>query len=126
MLPENIDKVRQVIDNDPWFTYDDIIAEASLSHGTINRIINDHLRLKKVTSRWVPHNLTEENRKERVRICKENLAKFNEGKWRWCDVITGDESWFYHRNIGSKQSNAIWVAKGETSRIIENRERFEP
>ena len=50
---ENISKVRQVIDNDPWSTYDDIIAEISLSHGTINRIINDHLRLKKVTSRWV-------------------------------------------------------------------------
>jgi len=122
----NIDKVRQVIDNDPWSTYDDIIAETSLSRGTINRIIHDHLRLKKVTSRWVPHFLTEENRKERVRICKENLAKFNEGKWRWCDVITGDESWFYHRNIGSKQSNASWVAEGQPPRTIEKRGRFEP
>ena len=49
-----------------------------------------------------PHTLIEENRKERARICKENLEKFNEGKWRWCDVITGDESWFYHRHIGKQ------------------------
>jgi len=122
----NIDKVQQVIDDDPWSTYDDIEAKTSLSRGTINRIITECLKLKKVTSRWVPHTLTEQNRQERVRVCQENLAKFNEGKWRWCDVITGDESWFYHRQIGSKQSNASWCAEGEPPRTIEKRGRFEP
>ena len=43
------------------------------------------------------HDLTDKNRKDRVDACRENLAKFKEGKWRLCDVITGDESWFYLR-----------------------------
>jgi hypothetical protein len=44
-------------------------------------------------------------RAERVRICKHNLAKFHQGTWRLCDIITGDESWFRHKQIGRKISN---------------------
>ena len=93
----NIELVRQVINNDPHSTYDDIIAETSLSHGTIERIIHDCLKMKKVTSRWVPHQLTDEQKQQRVKLCRENLAKFQNGSWRLCDIITGDETWIYHR-----------------------------
>ncbi|CAF4422873.1 unnamed protein product, partial [Didymodactylos carnosus] len=116
--PANIDKVKAVIEEDPYCTYDEIEAETSLSRGTVNRIIHDALQLKKVTSRWVPHELTEKNRQDRVRICRENLAKFKDGRWRLCDVVTGDESWFYLRQIGRKQSNASWVAEGEPPRTV--------
>jgi hypothetical protein len=27
---------------------------------------------------------------------------FREGKWGLCDVVTGDESWFFYRQIGRK------------------------
>ena len=61
---ENIELVRQVISNDPHSTCDEIIAETSLSlslsHGTIERIIHDCLKTKKVTSRWARHQLTDE------------------------------------------------------------------
>ena len=52
---ENIQRVRQVISSDLYSTYDEIIAETSRSHGTIERIIYDWLKMKKVTSRWVSH-----------------------------------------------------------------------
>ena len=49
-----------------------------LSHGTIGRIIYDWLKLKKVTFRWVPDQLTHE---QRVKLCRENLTKFQNGSW---------------------------------------------
>ena len=52
LTDENIELVREVINNDPHLTYDDIIAETFLSHGTIERIIHDCLKMKKITSRW--------------------------------------------------------------------------
>lgn len=55
----NIDKVRYVIEEDPYCTYDKIEAETSLSRGTIERIIHDVLQMRKITSRWVPHQLSE-------------------------------------------------------------------
>ena len=73
---ENIKLVRQVISNGPHSTYDEIIAETSLPHDTIERIIHECLKVKTVTSSWVPHQLTHE---QRVKTCRENLAKFQNG-----------------------------------------------
>jgi hypothetical protein len=57
----------------------------------IHTILHEHLSLRKITSRWVPYDLTDDQKRKRVLFCQQNLAKFNEGKWRICDIITGDE-----------------------------------
>ena len=51
----NIERVRAVIENNSWFTYNEIQAETTLSRGTIEAIIHEHLKLKKLV-------LTEQNR----------------------------------------------------------------
>ncbi|CAF4414632.1 unnamed protein product, partial [Didymodactylos carnosus] len=109
---ENIRQVEDLINDDPYITINELEAESGLSHGTIQRIISDHLQLKKVTARYVPKHLTNFQKAERVRIYQENLLKFEQGVWRLCDVVTGDESWFFHKQISQKSSNAAWVARG--------------
>ncbi|CAF5081591.1 unnamed protein product [Rotaria sp. Silwood1] len=37
------------------------------------------------------------------------------GAWPLCDIVLGDESWFYHRKIKSKQESKAWVAKEESA-----------
>jgi len=100
--------------------------QTGLSYGTIQRIITDHLNLKKITARYIPKDLTDFQRAERVRICKQNLAKFQEGTWRLCDIITGDESWFYHRQLGRKSSNAAWVRRENPPPTVVRRDKFAP
>ena len=96
---ENIERIRLLIDDDPYLTIDELEYETGLSRGTIHRIIVEHLNLRKITTRYVPKDLTDFQRAERVRICKENLTKFQQGTWRLCDIITCDESWFFHKQI---------------------------
>ena len=122
----NIKLVRDLIEDNPFMTYNEIEAQTSLFPQTINSILHDHLHVRKIVSRFVPYDLSPKNKEERVRICKENLAKIREGKVRLCDIITGDESWFYYRQIGHKQSNASWVYEGESPRTLVRRGRFEP
>ncbi|CAF4941683.1 unnamed protein product, partial [Rotaria socialis] len=81
--------------------------------------------MKKVTSRWIPHQLNDEQKQERLRLCRENLAKFRDGSWRLCDIITGDETWIYHRQIHHKLTNKTWIGEGESPRIIARRRKFE-
>ena len=81
---ENIEMLRQVISDDPYSTYDEIIPETSLS--TIERIIHDCLKMKKVTYSWIPDQLTDE---QQVKLCHENLTKFQNGSCRLCDIMTG-------------------------------------
>jgi histone-lysine N-methyltransferase SETMAR len=124
--PENIQEVQRIINEDPRSTYDDIEAEASLSHGTVFTIIHDHLKLKKLSSRWVPKQLTPEQKQQRVKICRENLKRFEEGSLRLSDIITGDETWIYLRQVGRKQSNSCWVAEGESPGTVAKRGKYEP
>lgn len=70
--------------------------------------------------------MTDFQRAERVRICQENLAKFAQGTWRLCDVVTGDGSWFYHKQIGRKSSNAARVGSGDPPPTLVRRSRFAP
>ena len=85
--------------------------------------MHQHLNMRKITSKWVTHELPEHNKKERVCICKENSARLEAGEWRLCDIIiiiiiTGDEYWIYLRPIGRKQQNESWVPRGESSRTV--------
>lgn len=70
--------------------------------------------------------MTDAQKEKRVKFCEENLSKFNSGKWRICDIITGDESYVYYRAIGHKQSNMSWVAEGEAPPTIQKRNQNEP
>ena len=124
--PENIDQIRDLIDDDPYLTVDAIEEQTGLSHGTVQRKISDHLQLRKTTARYVLKHLTNSQKAGRVRICQENLSKFRQGVWKLSDVLTGDESWFYHKQIGRKSSNAAWVARGNPSSTMARRSRFAP
>lgn len=123
---ENIELVQSLIEADPHSTYDDIEAETTLSRGVIEIIIHKHLKMKKVASRWVPHNLTLGQKKERVRVCQENLEKFRNGSWRLYDVITGDETWIYFRQTGRKASNACWINDGQSPKTVVRQGQHEP
>ena len=68
--------------------------------------------MKKVTSRWEPHQLTDE---QRVKLCRENLSKFQNDSCRLCDIIRGDETWIYHREIHCKSKNANWLDEGQST-----------
>jgi [histone H3]-lysine36 N-dimethyltransferase SETMAR len=123
---ENIEEVQRLIEEDPHCTYDEIEAATELSRGIIYTIIHDHLKLQKVISRWVPHQLTLEQKQERVRICQENLTKFRNNSWKLCNIITGDETWIYYRQVGKKASNAYWIGEGQTPQTVVRRDRYEP
>jgi histone-lysine N-methyltransferase SETMAR len=125
LTKSNIDLVRRLIEANPHISYDQIEAATSINRFSINQIVHDHLKMRKLTSRWIPHELTNQNRQLRVEICRENLAKISEAKLRLSDIITGDESWFYWRQIGKKQSNMCWVGEGQNPKTVVKRGRFE-
>jgi histone-lysine N-methyltransferase SETMAR len=122
---ENIDAVQELVRDDPHISIDYIADALQISHGSVFSIMKQHLKLRKVSSRWVPHELTPAQRRLRVEICVENLQKLESGAWRLGDIVTGDESWFYHRKIESKQACKAWVAEEEPPPTLVKRHRFE-
>ena len=67
-------------------TIEELQVQTDLIHETIQRIISDHLNLRKTTAPYVPKQLTDSQRAEQARICKENSAKFESDAQRLCGV----------------------------------------
>lgn len=121
----NIDRVRDVLDSNPYATYDEIVEETSICRGIVFKIIHEALKLRKIASRYVPHVLSDDNKKKRVEFCQENLSYYRDGPGRLCDILTCDEVQIYHMQLGRKQSNMSWVGKGESPRVIVRRGNFD-
>ena len=114
---DNIDAVKDLVDEDPHIGIDNIATIVDISHSSVHTILEQHLRLRKISSRWVPHELTQEQRQRRVNMCTENLAKFESGAWRLCDVITGDETWFTIEKLNLNSDRKRWLLTEKVLRL---------
>jgi [histone H3]-lysine36 N-dimethyltransferase SETMAR len=93
-------------------TYQQIECSLEISLPAIYSILHDHLKLRKVCARWMPHQLTRDQKWLRIQFCRESLKRFEGGRPRCVfDIITGDESWFYHYDPETKEQSKMWVPK---------------
>ena len=54
-------------------TYREIETTLGISETSIHSILHEHLTVKKIGSRWIPHNLSIAQKKARVNWSKEML-----------------------------------------------------
>lgn len=54
------------------------------------------------------------------------LGKIQQGTWRLCDIVPGDESWFRHKQLGQKSSHAAWVRRGDPPPTVVRQSRYAP
>ncbi|GFT41022.1 putative mariner transposase [Nephila pilipes] len=114
VVPEKINAVRELIKQDRHVTYREIEASLDISMTSINKILHEHLSVKKICSRWIPHNLTNSQKKARVDWCKEMLEKYIQGTSKAVyNIYTGDESWIYAYEPETKQQSTVWVFQDE-------------
>jgi len=83
-----------------------IAEEVGISSGSVSSILHKSFGLSKVSARWVPHMLTEEQQQKRVHWCHFMLDKFDGGRSNavW-DIISGDETWVYCFDPETKQQS---------------------
>jgi histone-lysine N-methyltransferase SETMAR len=110
VTPENIAKVDDLINDDPHISTSEIANQVGISRERIGHILHNELNLHKVCAKWVPHALSEDNKKKRVELSKELLGILDRG---YRNIITGDETWIYFFTISSKEANKVWVEMGE-------------
>ncbi|GFT77831.1 hypothetical protein NPIL_505341 [Nephila pilipes] len=114
VVPEKINAVRELIKQDRHVTHREIEASLDISMTSINKILHEHLSVKKICSRWIPHNLTNAQKKARVDWCKEMLEKYIQGTSKAVyNIYTGDESWIYAYEPETKQQSTVWVFQDE-------------
>jgi len=94
-------------------TTDEVPNHFEISHGSAYDIIHNRLGFHKVCARWVPKQLTEEHRNNRVTICQRLLDRYaNEGEAFLTRIVTRDETWVHHFAPESKRQSMEWKHLG--------------
>jgi hypothetical protein len=66
---ENTERTCAMILGNQRVTIDEVAYHLLISHGSVHEIIHSRLGFHKVCARWVPKQLTEEHKRNRLTIC---------------------------------------------------------
>ena len=119
---EIVSKIKEIIEGDARFTVRNIARKVGISLSTVHLILKKHLKVSKISARWVPHLLTDEQKRQRVKVAKKLLQMFPKyDKKQFANVVTGDETWVHYFEPVRKVSNKIWATKHSKRPIIAKR-----
>jgi hypothetical protein len=107
--PPNLDhdaRIRSVFEREPNASLPEIAHETRILKSTVFDILRERLNYSARNYRFVPHTLTEAQKRERMEKSKALLSLLAKAKRRaWQFIITDDESWFFYYISHSK----IWL-----------------
>ena len=119
---EIISKIKEIIEGDARFTVCDIARKVGISLSTVHLILKKHSKVRKISARWVPHLLTDEQKRQWVKVAKKLLQMFPKyDKKQFANAVTGDETWVRYFEPVRKVSNKIWATKHSKRPIIAKR-----
>ena len=73
----------------------EVIAQAlGILHGSVSTIIHDRLGMRKLTARWAPKSLSDEQMATRASVCSALLKRFRSKDDFLC-LVTVDETWIF-------------------------------
>ncbi|UYV71281.1 hypothetical protein LAZ67_8002486 [Cordylochernes scorpioides] len=124
---ENVQKITDLIKENPRTTLLELEQDTGISKTTIGRIVTEDLRLKKTPAKFIPRFLTNEQKLCRLVTC-EDMLEMTRTDPEWKDkIITGDETWVYCYDPETKRQSAGWRGQGEPrpkkSRILISRNK---
>ena len=111
---ENIEAVERIVMRDRQISIRRVAYELGIPKATIYEIMNNHMGMKKVCTRWIPKSLTPIQRTSHVDCCQELLqqSEVNPAKFSDC-IVTGDEAWTHHYDPLSQLEAKVWKRLGE-------------
>jgi histone-lysine N-methyltransferase SETMAR len=105
---EDISKVNEMIRSNRKLTIREIADELNISFGSVQHILTNVLNMKRVSAKFVPRNLTPEQKEQLLSISLELRDRVISDLNLFQILITGDESWVYGYDPETKVQSSQW------------------
>lgn len=102
------DAVKNLIESEPRMSTRDIALHLSCSHTTVENILHCLGKVWKLGT-WTPHQLTDDQKQQRLVACSALLSRHNHEPFL-DRIVTGDEKYVLYVNVHRKHQ---WVDKGK-------------
>lgn len=104
------------------YTVQDIARMVGITVGSAFTILKKILKVKRLTARWIPHLLTDEQKQQRVETTCELLKLYPKySKNVFSTFVTGDQAWVHFFEPQRKVNNKIWATKNATRPCVAKR-----
>ena len=99
---ENVETVERIVMRNRQISIRRIAEELAIPKTTIHEIINNHMGMKKICTRWVLKLLTSIQRANHVDCCQMLLQQSEVNPDNSFDcIVTGDEFWIRHYDLSA-------------------------
>ena len=109
---DHVETVHGVICGKRRLTVREVADEVGISIGSCHQIFTEELQMRRVSAKFVPRLLTNDQKENRVEISQELLVNANGNENFLKNIITGDETWVYGCDVGTKTQSSQWMGKG--------------
>ncbi|XP_070392572.1 histone-lysine N-methyltransferase SETMAR-like [Dermacentor albipictus] len=97
----HVDRVQTVTCGNRRLTVREVADEVGISVGSFLEIWSDKFGMHRVSAKFVPRLLTDEQKQTLVEISQEQLAAANDNE-NFRNIVTGDETWVYGYDVETK------------------------
>lgn len=111
IVKRSIDRIQEELDTDRRVSIRQMVENTGLSQGTVHRILTRHLQVRRLSCKFVLKILTTEQRRQRVDLCRQNLATLAADPLFLDKLVTGDESWLHQYDPDCKKTSSHWLPK---------------
>ncbi|XP_044753550.1 histone-lysine N-methyltransferase SETMAR-like [Coccinella septempunctata] len=107
-------KIHDIVLADRRVKIKKIAEMVDMPYERVHNILHQHLKMKKLSTRWVPRLLTVDQKRNRVTTSKECLHLFKANTNQFLRrFVTVDETWIHHYTPETKEQSKQWTSPGE-------------
>ena len=103
--------VRDLVYSDRQIQVEEIAQALCISHGSVSTILHDRLVMCKLTARWVPKSLSDEQMATRASVCSALMKPFRSKDDFLLHLVTVDETWVHYYEPVKSSAGRAWVPK---------------
>jgi hypothetical protein len=104
----NVNIIKNYVDADNHISLNYLALISGIDRSAVQRILKKRLKLRSMMAKWVPYNLTERQKQNRVAGCRLLIAKL-QARMSRRTLIVVDEKWVYCRQLSSPNNVRNWV-----------------
>ncbi|KAJ4430295.1 hypothetical protein ANN_22508, partial [Periplaneta americana] len=104
---QNVTGFEVAVLNDQQIQLRILSQQFNISYSAVYDIVHDTLKFHKSSAHWVPKNLTDDHKGQRMMTCLDHLRHYTaEGHDFLKGIVTGDD-WTYHYTPETKQASGV-------------------
>ncbi|GFX85027.1 protein GVQW3 [Trichonephila clavipes] len=109
----NVERVRVTIEQDRRLTVRELEDEIRIPKSIVWRILTENLGMTRVSAKFIPKLLSDQQKNLRLEIAQDNLEMINSDENFLKKIITGEETWVYGYDPETKQQSSQWKFPSE-------------